>query len=102
MVRQRLRDASRVAFQRLVDLALELIADEETHDRGLYAGPLGWMDRHGDGEFVVALRSGVVSGASAVLFAGCGIVADSDPDREWDESNIKLQALGSALGRLEQ
>jgi isochorismate synthase len=84
------------------DLALELIADEETHDRGLYAGPLGWMDRHGDGEFVVALRSGVVSGASAVLFAGCGIVADSDPDREWDESNIKLQALGSALGRLEQ
>jgi isochorismate synthase len=83
------------------DLALELIADEEPHERGWYAGPLGWIDRHGDGEFVVALRSGVVAGSTATLYAGCGIVADSDPEREWDESSAKLMTLGSALGSIE-
>lgn len=82
------------------ELALELIAEEEHHERGWYAGPLGWIDRHGDGEFVVALRSGVIAGDRATLFAGCGIVADSDPQREWAESESKLQALGSALGRI--
>jgi isochorismate synthase len=83
------------------ELALELIADEEPHERGWYAGPLGWIDRHGDGEFVVALRSGLISGDRATLFAGCGIVADSDPQREWAESSTKLLALGSALGHIE-
>ena len=83
------------------ELALELIAEEEPIERGWYAGPLGWLDRHGDGEFVVALRSGVVRGRDASLFAGCGIVADSDPVREWDESSAKLMTLGSALGRIE-
>jgi menaquinone-specific isochorismate synthase len=83
------------------DLALELIAEEELHERGWYAGPLGWTDRAGDGELVVALRSGVVEGRSATLLAGCGIVADSDPEREWQESTTKLLALGSALGRVE-
>ncbi len=83
------------------DLALELIAEEEAHERGWYAGPLGWVDRSGDGELVVALRSGVVEGHTATLLAGCGIVADSDPEREWQESTTKLLALGSALGRVE-
>ena len=83
------------------ELALELIADEEPDERGWYAGPLGWVDRHGEGEFVVALRSGLISGERATLFAGCGIVADSDPAREWQESSAKLLALGSALGHLE-
>jgi menaquinone-specific isochorismate synthase len=83
------------------DLALELIAEEERHQRGWYAGPLGWVDRHGDGEFVVALRSGIVEDRTATLLAGCGIVADSDPDREWDESTTKLLALGSALGQVQ-
>ena len=83
------------------DLALELIAEEEAHERGWYAGPLGWLDRSGDGEFVVALRSGVVEDRTATLLAGCGIVADSDPEREWQESTTKLLALGSALGRVE-
>lgn len=83
------------------ELALELIAEEEPHERGWYAGPLGWIGRDGDGEFVVALRSGVIAGAQATLYAGCGIVADSDPEREWDESSAKLQALGSALGAFE-
>lgn len=83
------------------DLALELIAEEEPDDRGWYCGPLGWIDRHGDGEFVVALRSGLISGSEATIFAGCGIMADSDPEREWEESATKLLALGSALGRIE-
>ena len=82
------------------DLALELIAEEERHERGWYAGPIGWVDRHGDGELRVALRCGVVEGRSATLLAGCGIVADSDPDREWQESTMKLLALGTALGRV--
>ncbi|MEX1335918.1 MAG: isochorismate synthase [Candidatus Limnocylindrales bacterium] len=82
-------------------LALELISEEEPHERGWYAGPLGWISRDGGGEFVVALRSGVIRGAGVTLFAGCGIVADSDPAREWDESSAKLQALGSALGPFE-
>jgi isochorismate synthase len=80
------------------DAALDLIRDQEPIDRGWYAGPLGWLDRDGDGEFVVALRSGVVRADRVSLFAGCGIVADSDPDREWEESRIKLRALGGALG----
>ncbi len=82
------------------DLALELIAEEERQERGWYAAPVGWVDSRGDGEFVVALRSGVVEGPAATLLAGCGIVADSDPDREWAESTTKLLALGSALGRV--
>jgi isochorismate synthase len=83
------------------DVALELIDEQEKLDRGWYAGPLGWLDRKGDGEFVVALRSGVVDGATASLFAGCGIMADSDPGREWEESRMKLRSLASALGRFE-
>ena len=81
--------------------ALDLIRDQEGIDRGWYAAPLGWVDRDGDGEFVVALRSGVIRGDRAALFAGCGIVADSDPGREWDESRMKLRVLGAALGRVE-
>ncbi len=78
--------------------ALDAIAMLERDPRGRYAGPCGWVDARGDGEFVVALRSGVVRGERASLFAGCGIVADSDPDREWQESRIKLRARGGALG----
>jgi menaquinone-specific isochorismate synthase len=48
---------------------------------------------------MVALRSGVVDRTRATLFAGCGIVADSDPEREWEESRMKLRAVASALGR---
>jgi isochorismate synthase len=83
------------------ELALELIGEEEHLERGWYAGPLGWLDRRGDGDLVVALRAGVVDGERATLFAGCGIMADSDPDREWAESTSKLRALGSALGGIE-
>jgi isochorismate synthase len=81
-------------------LALELIAEHETFERGWYAGPLGWVGADGDGELVVALRCAVVSGRTAALFAGCGIVADSDPAREWEESRNKMQVVASALGEV--
>jgi isochorismate synthase len=82
------------------DLALGLIAEHEGFDRGWYAAPLGWVGADGDGEFVVALRCALVSGRTASLFAGCGIVADSDPAREWEESQNKMQVVASALGEL--
>jgi len=83
------------------DVALDLIQEEERLDRGWYAGPVGWVDPHGDGEFAVALRCGVVRGRAVSLFAGCGIVADSDPNLEWEESRLKLRLLESALGEVE-
>jgi isochorismate synthase len=82
--------------------ALDLIAEHEGFDRGWYAGPVGWLGADGDGELMVALRCGLVGGREATLFAGCGIVADSDPAREWEESRIKLRPVTSALGRLEE
>ena len=78
--------------------ALALIARAETFDRGWYAGPVGWIDADGDGEFAVALRSALVRGAEARLFAGCGIVAGSDTQREYKESALKLRPMLWALG----
>jgi isochorismate synthase len=80
------------------DVALGLIAEHEGFDRGWYAGPVGWLGADGDGELMVALRCGLVSGRDSVLFAGCGIVADSDPAREWEESRLKLRTMIAALG----
>ncbi len=81
------------------DIALGLIDEHEGFDRGWYAGPIGWLGSDGDGELMVALRSGIVDHTRVTLFAGCGIVADSDPEREWEESRLKLRTLASALGR---
>jgi isochorismate synthase len=78
--------------------ALELIREREALDRGWYAAPLGWVDAHGEGEFVVGLRSALVRGSTATLFAGCGIVGGSDPDTEYLESGWKLRPMLSALG----
>ncbi|MFL5689195.1 MAG: isochorismate synthase MenF, partial [Chloroflexota bacterium] len=80
------------------DVALDLIAEHEGFDRGWYAGPIGWLGADGDGELMVALRCGLVRDREAVLFAGCGIVADSEPGREWDESRLKLRTMIAALG----
>jgi menaquinone-specific isochorismate synthase len=82
--------------------ALDLIAEHEGFERGWYAGPVGWLGADGDGELMVALRCGIVAGQAATLFAGCGIVADSDPAREWEESRMKLRPVASALGRLQE
>lgn len=79
------------------DEALEWIRRREGLDRGWYAGPVGWMDRAGEGEFSVAIRSALLRGGEAVLYAGCGIVADSDPDQEYEECCLKLRPMLSAL-----
>ena len=77
--------------------ALEAIARLEGMDRGWYAGPIGWMDVNGEGAFAVALRSALLHGREALLYAGAGIVAASDPERELAEAELKLQPLLEAL-----
>ncbi|ACL23167.1 isochorismate synthase [Chloroflexus aggregans] len=78
--------------------ALAWIRAREQLDRGWYAAPVGWVDARGDGEFAVALRSALIGRREATLFAGCGIVAASDPERELAETRIKLRAMLGALG----
>jgi menaquinone-specific isochorismate synthase len=80
------------------EAALEIIRSEEQLDRGWYASPLGWVDANGDGEFVVGLRAALVHGNEATLYAGCGIIAESDPDTELAESGWKLRPMLAALG----
>ena len=78
-------------------LACELICQHETFDRGLYAAPLGWIDTAGNSEFIVGLRSALINGAKARLYAGAGIVAGSEPTKELAEIELKLQTLLNAL-----
>jgi menaquinone-specific isochorismate synthase len=84
------------------DDALALIRAAEPFDRGWYAGPVGWFDPAGDGDFVPALRSAVGAGREWRLFAGAGIVAGSDASAEWEETALKfepaLRALGAGAG----
>jgi salicylate biosynthesis isochorismate synthase/menaquinone-specific isochorismate synthase len=75
------------------DPGLDAIAELEEMDRGWYAGPVGWMDAAEDGEFCVALRSALLRDRTAHLFAGAGIVADSDPAAELAETELKLGAM---------
>lgn len=82
---------------RPLPVALEFIRAHERLDRGWYAGPVGWMNACGEGEFVVALRSALVHDDTATLFAGCGIVAHSDPKREYAEARLKLKPMLTAL-----
>jgi menaquinone-specific isochorismate synthase len=77
--------------------ALALIRELEHLDRGRYAGPVGWIDSSGDGEWGIALRCGRIQGRTAQLFAGCGIVADSDPVAELAETKAKLIPMRDAL-----
>jgi menaquinone-specific isochorismate synthase len=79
--------------------ALAIIRSSETFERGRYAGPIGWMDRHGDGEWALALRCASIEGNEARVFAGAGIVAGSDPAEELEETRLKLQAMLAGLGR---
>jgi salicylate biosynthesis isochorismate synthase/menaquinone-specific isochorismate synthase len=74
-------------------VALDLIPALEGMDRGWYAGPVGWTDSMGDGEFCVALRCALLRGPLATCYAGAGIVRDSDPAAELAETEVKLQAL---------
>ncbi len=77
--------------------ARTVIEAHETFDRGWYAGPVGWMDASGDGEFAVALRSALVRGRQAWLFAGAGIMGDSVPASELAEIEMKFLPLTNAL-----
>lgn len=76
---------------------IQHIQSLEKFDRGWYAGPLGWLNSNGRGEFCVAIRSGIIMEGQARFFAGCGIVADSDPESEWEETRLKLIPMLSAL-----
>jgi menaquinone-specific isochorismate synthase len=77
--------------------ALDLIRELEHMDRERYAGPVGWVDANGNGEWGIALRCGQLSGRTARLFAGCGIVAGSEPAAELAETLVKLQPMRGAL-----
>ncbi|ELZ82301.1 menaquinone-specific isochorismate synthase [Haloferax larsenii JCM 13917] len=79
--------------------ALGVIRETEPFDRGWYAAPVGWFDADGDGSFAVAIRSAVVDDSLATLFAGVGLVADSDPDAEWDEVQLKYRPILDELER---
>ncbi len=80
------------------DVALETIAELEPFDRGRYAGPVGWVDANGDGEWAVALRCARFEEGRVTAFAGAGIVADSVPARELAETKLKFRPIVDALG----
>ena len=73
--------------------ALAFIRENELLDRGWYGAPVGWMDSNANGEFAVAIRSGLIQGDEASLFAGCGIVADSDIEEEYKETQVKFSPM---------
>lgn len=79
------------------EAALRVIRELEGFERGWYAAPVGWVDANGDGDFVVAIRSGLFRDSTATLFGGAGIVADSDPQKEWDETGLKIHFLLNAM-----
>jgi menaquinone-specific isochorismate synthase len=79
------------------EAALAAIATLEPFDRGCYAGPVGWVDHAGDGEWAVAIRCATLAGRRAHLIAGAGVVPGSDPDAEWAETEHKLRAMLEVL-----
>ena len=79
------------------EAAMPYINKLEHFDRGWYAGPIGWINAYGEGEFVVAIRSGLINNNEVRFFAGCGIVEDSNPKKEWDETNLKFIPMLTAL-----
>ncbi|WP_428911239.1 isochorismate synthase [Niallia sp. Krafla_26] len=78
--------------------ALIKIREVEELDRGFFGGPIGWFDHKGNGDFSVAIRSGLIQGNEASIFAGCGVVEDSESESEFEETNIKFKPMLSALG----
>ncbi len=78
-------------------IAPQYIHRHEAFERHLYAAPLGWIDHQGNGEFTVGIRSALINGFQARLYAGAGIVAGSDPQRELAEIQLKLHTLLEAL-----
>lgn len=80
------------------DLALAFIRDAEPVPRGWYAAPIGWVDANMDGQFAVGIRSAVAQERRVWLYAGAGIVADSEPRKEWEETSLKFRPMLAALG----
>jgi isochorismate synthase len=78
--------------------ARTFLREHEGLDRGWWAGPLGWVDARGQGELVVALRSALLRGRDAHVFAGCGIMAESDLSAEYEESRLKMRVMLRAMG----
>jgi menaquinone-specific isochorismate synthase len=79
------------------NVAADLIKRIEGMSRGRYAGPVGWLDARGDGELGIALRCGQITKNEIQIYAGCGIVAGSNPEKELTESNAKFAPMRSAL-----
>src|SRR5690625_961656 len=77
--------------------SLTFIREHELLDRGWYGAPIGWLDSNENAEFAVAIRSGLIQEKEASLFAGCGIMKDSDPEAEYEETNIKFLPMLSVL-----
>lgn len=80
------------------DESLRFIREHELLDRGWYGAPIGWLDSQRNGEFAVAIRSGLIQHDQASLFAGCGIMKDSDPAKEYEETAIKFLPMLSVFG----
>ncbi|WP_457207692.1 chorismate-binding protein, partial [Nocardioides sp. P5_C9_2] len=81
--------------------AVALIGEIEGMARDRYAGPVGWIDATGDGEWGIALRSALVRGSTVRLFAGCGVVGSSEPEAELAEAQAKFVPVRDALsGRI--
>lgn len=78
--------------------AMRFIREVEPVPRGWYAAPIGWIDHRLDGVFAVAIRSAVAQERRVWLHAGAGIVADSDPQKEWEETALKFKPMLNALG----
>lgn len=79
------------------DVAMRLIGELEPVPRGWFAAPIGWIDGALNGQFAVAIRSAVTQHDRAWLYAGAGIVAQSDPRQEWDETALKFRPMLGAL-----
>ncbi len=78
--------------------AVDKIRQIEEMDRGFYGGPLGWLDYKRNGEFAVSIRSGLIQGKEVSLFAGCGVVADSESESEYKETSLKFRPMLRAFG----
>lgn len=81
-----------------VESSLAFIRENEMFDRGWYASPVGWFDAQDNGEFAVAIRSALLKKDQAILFSGCGVVEDSTPESEYEETAIKFLPMLHALG----
>ena len=78
--------------------AMEMIREYESQPRGAYGAPVGWITPHGDGELAVAIRSAVFRQREGLLYAGAGLLAASDPQKEWQETVMKFRPMMDALG----